>query len=191
MSHKATPPPQDGDTPRSRCGRPVAKARISKQASNSESTADRSEVFLLADQPRVRDRVTTRWRYRRLDLALAAGTPAEATAALALRARRLSDLSNRHSLAATLRRVVRQAHEGAPATAWRIPPCQSRVVAARDELSQLADALFDAGPVAARGVAQARILLTDGNGALYNPSSPASLRALAASAVRNLHPWNA
>jgi hypothetical protein len=132
----------------------------------------------------------TRWSYRRLDLALAAGTPAEASAALALRAHRLSDLSNRRTLAAALRRIVHQAHEGAPLTTWRISPSESRIVAASEELSDLADALFQAGPVAPRGVAQARILLTDGTGALYNPSSPGSLRALAASAAQNLRPWS-
>jgi hypothetical protein len=165
-------------------------APISKHAWASQITANRSDAFLLADRLRIRDRLTTRWRYRRLDLALAAGTPAETTAALALRARRLTDLSNRRSLAAALRRIVRQAQEGAPPAAWRIIPCQSCVVAASDELSRLADALFQAGPVAPRGVAQARILLTDGTGALYDPSSSAGLGALAASAAQNLRPWS-
>jgi hypothetical protein len=43
--------------------------------------------------------------------------------------------------------------------------------------------------VAASGVAQAWILLTDGTGPLYNPDSLTSLCAGAARAVRELRPW--
>lgn len=105
--------------------------------------ANESRTCLIADRPRLSDRLSARWCYLRLDLALAAGTPAESGAALALRARRLTDLSN-------------------------------------------ADALFEPGPVAPRGVAQARMLLTDGTGALFNARSDASLRASAVTAIENL-----
>jgi hypothetical protein len=191
MSHEPTPRPQDGAAPVPRGGDQVVKAQISNHADASRLTADGSAGFLLADRLRTRDRVTARWRHRRLDVALAAGAPAEATAALSQRARRLSALSTRRALAAALRRIVRRAHEGASPGNWRIAPCHSHVLAASDELSHLADSLFRAGPVAARGVAQARILLTDGTGALYNPRSPGDLQALAASAARNLRPWGA
>jgi hypothetical protein len=63
----------------------------------------------------------------------------------------------------------------------------SQVIAASDDLARLADALAIPGPVAARGVAQAWILLTDGTGPLYNPNSTASLRGRAATAADNLH----
>jgi hypothetical protein len=74
-----------------------------------------------------------------------------------------------------------------------MPPFQARmsppllqVVAASDELIRLADALSCPGPVSARGVAQAWILLTDGTGPMYSASSTANLRARAASAANNL-----
>ena len=63
--------------------------------------------------------------------------------------------------------------------------------AAREELAELADTLDDPGPVAAGGVAQALLLLTDGTGPLYNPFSATSLRAWAERAARDLRPWPA
>ena len=65
------------------------------------------------------------------------------------------------------------------------------MAAASEELSALADTLAEPGPVAASGVAQAWILLTDGTGPLYNPDSRTSLCAGAARAVRELRPWPA
>jgi hypothetical protein len=135
---------------------------------------------------RVRDRIAARWRSRRLDAALAAGAPTDASAALALRARRLTDLSRRRSIAAALRRVVREALGGAPRSYVRVIPARGQVAAARDELSRLADSLASPGPVAAHGVAQAWLLLTDGTGPLYNPSSTASLRSHAVAAAERL-----
>lgn len=71
----------------------------------------------------------------------------------------------------------------------RVMPSWTRVRAAREELSRLADTLDDPGPVAAGGVAQALLLLTDGTGPLYNPHSRSSLCAGAQRATRELRPW--
>lgn len=164
---------------------------ITKQRSASRGAARKTEGLLVADRLRMRDRVTARWRSRRLDLELAAGTPSEASAAIALRARRLTDLSCRRAVADAFDRVVREAHQGVRPSHVRVLPSRRRVIAASDELRRLAADLAEPGPVAARGVAQARILLTDGTGALYNPRSPASLRERALSAAANLRPWSA
>lgn len=169
----------------------VMRVGFSKQGWASDCAASEPSGFVVADRLRVRDRVTARWRSRRLDLALAAGASSEAAAALALRARRITALSRRRSIANALRRVVREAHQGTQPSYVRIMPCRGRVAAASGELSRLAAALAQPGPVAARGVAQAWILLTDGTGPLYNPSSQASLEALAVSAAENLRPWSA
>src|ERR1700737_564448 len=104
-----------------------------KQRWASERAASVSDEMVVADRVRVRDRVTACRRSRRLDLALAAGTQSEAAAALALRARRLTALSHRRSIADALRRVVREAHEGAPPSYVRITPSRRRVAAASDE----------------------------------------------------------
>ncbi len=141
----------------------------------------------IALQVGVLARLSARVRSRQLDEALARGAPPETDAALALRARRLTTLRRRRAISNGLRRVIRDTCQGVPPAQARISPRLIQVIAASDELARLADALASPGPVAARGVAQAWILLTDGTGALYNPNSTANLRARAASAANNLH----
>ncbi|MBV9943362.1 MAG: hypothetical protein JO262_14660 [Solirubrobacterales bacterium] len=145
--------------------------------------------LVVVQRPRVRDRLVARLRRRPLDRALAGGTPPEASAALALRAQRLTEPDQRSSMAGSLRRVMREAQEGPRPTLGRIMPSRARVKAAREELTRLAETLEDPGPVAAGGAAQAWILLTDGTGPLYNPASRITLRAGAARALRELRPW--
>jgi hypothetical protein len=118
----------------------------------------------------------------------ATGNPPALTAstALALRARRLADISFRRELARTLRRLVRDVDALAPPSRARISPQSSRVTAAADALSELADALAEPKPVSARGVAQALILLTDGTGPLFNRHSHRSVRSQTAAAIANL-----
>ena len=141
----------------------------------------------VAPQDGLSDRLSARVHSRRLDKALAEGTAPEATTTLALRARRLTTLSCRRTIAGGLRRMIDDTCGGAPASRARISPRRSQVIAASDDLTRLADALAIPGPVAARGVAQAWMLLTDGTGPLYNPNSTADLRARAVSAANNLH----
>ena len=140
----------------------------------------------IAPQESVLDRLRAHLRGRQLDDALARGTPPETTARLALRARRLTTMSRRRAIADGLWRVVRDGCRGATLPRTRIAPRSSQVVAASDDLTGLADALASPGPVAARGVAQAWILLTDGTGPLYNAHSTADLRTRAASAASDL-----
>lgn len=146
---------------------------------------------VMVRRPRLRDRLVARLRRRRLDRALADGTPPEASAALALRAQRLTEPDHRSSMAGALRRILSEAQAGQRPALGRIMPSRSRVKTARDELIRLADTLEDPGPVAAGGVAQAWMLLTDGTGPLYNPACRMTLRAGAARAVRELRPWPA
>lgn len=147
--------------------------------------------LIVSERPRLRDRLAVRWSPSRLDRALAEGTPPETSAAIALRARELTELSRRRSIADALRRVLRDSREGARRSYGRIVPDRARVTAADEQLSLLADALDDPGPVAAPGVAQAWILLTDGTGPLYNPGSRVSLRTGAARATAQLRAWPA
>lgn len=146
----------------------------------------RADLVLIAPRAGLGARVRACVRARRLDEALARGTPPETAASLALRARRLTTLSRRRAIAHGLRRVIREACRGVPPSQARVSPRLSQVVAASDDLTRLADALASPGPVATRGVAQAWVLLTDGTGPLYNANSRASLRLRAASAADNL-----
>jgi hypothetical protein len=129
--------------------------------------------FGVAPPAHLRDRAAARLSHHRLDLALAEGASPERSAALALRARRLTSLSQRRSLAATYRRVVQNARE-------------DRVNAAREELARIAEALAQPGPVATQGAAQALLLLTDGTGPLHNARAQAHLPAVAAEAAEHL-----
>jgi hypothetical protein len=147
--------------------------------------------LVVARRPRLRERLAARVRPRRLDRALAEGTPPEASAALALRAQQLTEADSRGSIAQALRRIIREAQQGYRPALGRVLPSWARVRAAREELSRLADTLEDPGPVAAGGVARALILLTDGTGPLYNPYSRTSLCAGAERAARELRPWPA
>lgn len=173
---------------------PVMRTRI-----QTHSKTDQRRTVLVADgsleglvhteEPSLRARLAARWRPRRLDRALAAGIPPEADVALALRAEELTELNRRRTIADALRQLMREAREGAPLEPARIRPDRRRVASASEELSALAETLEDPGPVAASGVAQAWILLTDGTGPLYNPYNRTSLRTGAARAARGLRPW--
>jgi hypothetical protein len=144
---------------------------------------------VVVERPRLGDRLAARWRARALDRALADGVSPEASAALSLRAQRLTEPDCRWSIAGALRRIVREAQQPRRTRLGRIEPNLRAVSAASDALRQLADTLDDPGPVAAHGVAQAWLLLTDGTGPLYNPRTRVPLGAHAARAARELRPW--
>jgi hypothetical protein len=141
---------------------------------------------VVAARARVRDRVTARFLSQQLDLALAAGAAPEIAPALALRARRLTGLRLRRGLADTYRRLLREARDDPQWPRARIVPCQSRVLAASEELSRLADRLAQPGPVTPQGAAKALLLLRDGTGPLYNARSKDSLRERAGEAAERL-----
>lgn len=153
----------------------------------------KAQSEMQAVRARVRDRVVTRLSTRRLDRALAAGAPPESTPALALRAQRLTALDRRRSMAAGLRRGLRDTRGDSPVAHpnSRVAFSERRISAAAEKLGMLADRLVDPSPVAASGAARTWILLTDGTGPLYNPRSCASLADEAAKAAASLRPWDA
>jgi hypothetical protein len=154
--------------------------------SEREEWWDDDGELAIAECVRLSDWLTVRLRSRQLDMALAAGVPVESTPALALRARRLTALRDRRAKAATYRRVLREVSEDAARSYMRITPRRERIVAASHALSRLADALARPGPVAARGAAEASLLLTDGTGPLYNSANQASLERYALRALADL-----
>lgn len=151
--------------------------------------ASEPDGVIVVGPPRIRDRLAARLGPSRLDRALAGGKSPEANAPLALRAQRLTEPEERGSIARDLRRIVREAHEARRPVLNRVVPSRARVRAAREELIRLADTLEEPGPVAAGGVAQARILLTDATGPLYNAASCTTLVAGAVRALQALRPW--
>lgn len=69
-----------------------------------------------------------------------------------------------------------------------VPTLRTEVLAAAVQLDELTDALLTPGPLAARGLAQIRLLLTDGTSPLYYRGAPEDLRAAATRAVEALQP---
>jgi hypothetical protein len=128
----------------------------------------------------LRDRLTARLRAHALDRELARGVAPESCGALTLRARTLIGPSARAALARQLRRVVRDARGD---HVWLSRVAVRRVA---HELDVLADRLDAPGPVDVRGVAEARLLLTDGTGPLYLRGATEELHARVASALGRL-----
>lgn len=146
---------------------------------------------VVAERARLRDRLAAHWLAYRLDVALAEGVSPEASAPLALRAQRLTEPDRRWSIAGALRGIVREAHDGRRGRIGRVRPNPHAVRAASSALSELADTLADPGPVAAAGVALARLLLSDGTGPLYAGDCGNLLSARATRAAQQLRPWAA
>jgi hypothetical protein len=135
----------------------------------------------------LRERLGARLRGRRLDRELAAGTPPDSSAALALRAQRLISLGTRRKVARALRRAMWQAVYRVESTPFgRIPVAHDRVIEAGPALSQLLEAVVEPGPVEPRGMAQALLLVTDGCGPLYNARNGQSLAVAADAAASAL-----
>lgn len=111
------------------------------------------DVYLV--QPvRLRDRLTARLEARRLDAELARGADPDTQAPLTLRARILIHPRHRRTLARGIERVAGSAR-------------RADIAAVGPQLRALAARLAYPGPVAARGVAEVRLLLTDAGGPLH------------------------
>jgi hypothetical protein len=106
----------------------------------------------------------------KLDRQIAAGRPCEATAALALRARQLTDARTQQQTARELRGVIdyvdRRSSRAVISTVVIDPPA---VRTGRQAILELAKRLEGTAPVTPRGVVLARALLTDGLSPLFNP----------------------
>jgi hypothetical protein len=123
------------------------------------------------------DRMAVRLRAFSLDRDLAAGVSPDASVALALRAQMLVRPRYRRGLARAARRVVTAAAQPPLSGRLAVPVCRDRVAGSSEEFADLIRRLIAAGPVAARGVAQASVLVADADGPLYRRASTEDLRA--------------
>ena len=159
-------------------------------------------LILLDDDQRVvarsetaADRIIARVRATTLDRDLANGVPPETSSRLALRAQALVRPATRHALAECVEHLIQTARQGhsSRCVSARIPTRSADILAAADVLETLASALRTQAPVPARGVAQVRVLLTDGGGPLYSPGQ-LNLRQQVLNTIRELDPlgqdWN-
>lgn len=123
------------------------------------------------------DRIAVRLRAFSLDRDLAAGASPDASVALALRAQMLVRPRYRRGLARSARRVLTAAAQSPFGSRLAVPVCRDRVRDSSEEFADLIGRLLAAGPVAARGVAQASVLVADASGPLYRRASAGDLRA--------------
>lgn len=140
-----------------------------------------------------RSRATARLRARvcarQLDRALAQGISPDSSAGLSVRAHDLIGSRARHMLAEAIRRLVQDATHPLQPMRFSVPICRAKVRHSRRTLEELADRLVSREPLDARGVAQLRLLLSDGAGPLYHQPSaddlqPALQRVIQALEVR-------
>ena len=143
---------------------------------------------VLAARPRLRDRLTARWRAMRLDSELAAGAAPGERAALAIRAEALGETRIRSVLADGIRRVLAEARGTRRLFLAQVPLHRRAVLAAAEQLEELAARLLAPGPLAARGIAQVRLLLTDGRSPLYFGGTTEDLRTAVSRALADLQP---
>ena len=148
----------------------------------------RANAVLVARRARFRERLASRLGATWLDVELARGVPPEARAALALRAHTLGEPRTRQALAQSLRHTLDNARQGSPPRRGQVAAIRADVLAAADQLEQLIERLLEPGIVEARGLAQVRVLLTDGGGPLYFRGASQDLRAAAARALTQLEP---
>ena len=134
------------------------------------------------------DRLLMRLRGYQLDPELARGASPDATVARALRAQMLVSMAVRRNLARSAQRVVTAARPTSPRSRLPVPICRDRVRDSAGEFAELTRRLLAAGPVAARGVAKASLLLTDAGGPLYNRANPDDLRTMVREAASALEP---
>ncbi len=122
-------------------------------------------------------RLLSRLRGASLDRRLAAGHEPETSRLLATRAQLLMASTSRQRLADDWRELISRAQRPPSGTGRQVPLQRGRIVAAERDIRQLAGVLSAPLAPAARGVAMAGLLLTDGTGPLYNGRAGADLGA--------------
>ena len=147
-----------------------------------------SGEILVTRHARLRERLAARWRWRFLDAELARGVAPEARAALALRAHNLGEPRMRNRLAGGVQRVLDEARSARKPNRFRVPVRNAEVLAAADELDELATRLRGPGLLASHGLARVNLLLSDGRSPLYFRGTTGDLRATVSRALEALEP---
>jgi hypothetical protein len=150
---------------------------------------ERNPGCVIVERRRATARVRARMCAYSLDRALAAGAPPDSSADLELRAHLLIGSRSRLDLALAIRRLLDQAGDPLRPLSFTVPICRRKVHRSRQTLSELADRLLSDQALDARGLAQIRLLLSNGAGPIYvapaaNDLEPALARAMAALEVR-------
>jgi hypothetical protein len=137
---------------------PLATLLLTEQPDGSYITSRYSPVRL---------RVLVRLRAHELDRVLASGASPDSSAALSVRARQLIGWTARRRLSQEIRSLLVRAERPIHPIHSTVAVCRCKIVDAREALLELAEQLISPGPVDARGVAQLRRLLRDGDGPVF------------------------
>lgn len=149
--------------------------------------AERGDLAALkVSRRRLHTRLLAATRASHLDFELACGANPDASAALSLRAQQLQTLASRRRVARGLRRVVAEAASAAHPFNRRRPLAREEIQAYRELIEELADLLEVGEPADPQGIAQARLLLCEGDSPLYRPRLTAALEPALQEAVDNL-----
>jgi hypothetical protein len=140
------------------------------------------------DRYNLRERLLARLLATSLDRQLASGRLPLPGSALAIHASQITSPAARGDLVQRWFRVLELARQPAVPLTPRAPLRRHDIAAAEAGVRELIAILASGRPIAARGVATASLLLTDGTGPLYNGHSPASLGDVIRAAVRYLDP---
>ena len=136
----------------------------------------------------VRERISARLHSWRLDHTLALGEQPDSSAALFLRAHRLIGPRCRRELAHEIRALPANARRANHPFDPHVPLRRREILDAAELLEELADRLEAPEPVDARGVAQVRVLLRDGESPLFNPGRANQLAEAFEAALEALEP---
>jgi hypothetical protein len=142
---------------------------VSASSSGSEAQAPAHDIRSTVTHPPAKLRLRVFMTRAKLDRQLATGSTYEATDALALRVRQLTERGTRMRIARELRGAVDyvdKRESGPVISAVVIDPAAVR--AGREAILGLAERLEATAAVSARGIVFARALLTDGSSPLYN-----------------------
>lgn len=151
-----------------------------------QSRPARSDLFgATARAQHVLHSMRAQFGQTRLDEELAAGVPPDSSPFLRERARYLVSRDSRLKMAAGLGRTLHQGEQPALHIA-QVPVRSQAVRAAAPALGMLAARLRGSLPIAPQGAARTNILLTEGQGPLYNRGSGLDLKTAARRALAAL-----
>jgi hypothetical protein len=149
-----------------------------------DDSHDRSQ--LVVRRVRRWDRLAARALASSLDRQLAAGRSPESTHLLATRAAQLASVAVRRELVRNFDHLLELVERTAAAPGARVLASREAIAEAEPDLREMLTKLATPLPTSARGVAMARILLTDGTGPLFRPRCPTNLRRAVQDAIAQL-----
>jgi hypothetical protein len=148
--------------------------------------ADPQRLVLRPCRPALR--LTALWRATALDRQLAAGAPPETNVLLAIRAQLIASPAWCQRLASDWRHAVEPPTAPVALFSPRAPVCRDRIAAATPDTQRMLAYLVASGPKAARGVAMARLILSDARGPLFDHRCATDLATALRQAVHLMDP---